>query len=142
VFRLTATDNQGAEGYDDVQVTVNMVIVDPLPPTVNAGDDQTITLPTSTINLQGSASDGSNNPVAVVRTKVSGPASYTIANPNNAQTSVTNLAAGIYVFRLTAISSLSASPIYDDVQVTVNNNITPPPPTSTFTPTYYVSPNG
>ncbi len=143
IFRLTATDNKWAEGYDDVAVTVNMVFIDPLPPTVNAWDDQSITLPNSTTTLQGSASDNTNSPVAVTRTKMSGPATYNITNPNSAQTTVTNLTtAGTYIFRLTATSNLTPSPIYDDVQITVNPETITPPPTNTFTPTYYVSPTG
>jgi len=74
---------------------------------------------------------------------MSGPATYNITNPNSAQTTVTNLTtAGTYIFRLTATSNLTPSPIYDDVQITVNPETITPPPTNTFTPTYYVSPTG
>ncbi len=53
-FQLTVTDNLGATGIDTVKVTVNPANI---PPTANAGPDQTITLPTNTVTLFGSGND-------------------------------------------------------------------------------------
>ena len=47
-------------------------------PTVNAGADQTITLPTSTLNLTGTASDSDGSISSYAWTKVSGPIGSTI----------------------------------------------------------------
>jgi hypothetical protein len=91
------------------------------PPSANAGNDQTITLP-NTATLSGAASDdGLPNPPAVLTTtwsKISGPGTVTFGNANSLNTTASFSAAGVYVLRLTASDSLlSAS---DDVTVTVN----------------------
>jgi hypothetical protein len=53
------------------------------PPVANAGADQTVTLPTNTVNLDGSASaDPDNNITNYAWTKISGPPSFNIANAN------------------------------------------------------------
>jgi hypothetical protein len=92
-------------------------------PTVNAGGDQTITLPSSA-SLSGTASDdGLPNPPATLTTtwsKVSGPGTVTFANASARATTASFSAAGSYVLRLTASdSALSAS---DDVAITVNSS--------------------
>ncbi|WP_333863197.1 PKD domain-containing protein, partial [Chitinophaga sp.] len=53
VFRLTVKDNEGATSTADVTVTVNNANT---PPVANAGSDITITLPTTTALLDGTAS--------------------------------------------------------------------------------------
>ncbi len=92
-----------------------------LPPTVNAGPDQSITLPASA-TLSGSvADDGLPNPprtTTVTWSQVSGPGTATFANANAASTTATFSAAGSYLLRLTASDSqLSSS---DELQITVN----------------------
>ncbi|MEQ1762822.1 MAG: peptidoglycan DD-metalloendopeptidase family protein [Pyrinomonadaceae bacterium] len=94
-------------------------------PTVNAGNDQAITLPAAT-NLSGTASDdGLPNPPATMTTNwsfVSGPGSVTFGNANSVTTSASFSSAGSYLLRLTASdSSFTTS---DDVVVTVSS---PPP---------------
>jgi PA14 domain/K319L-like, PKD domain len=121
IYVLRLTVNDGAVTVsDDVTITVN-----PVPPNsapvVNAGADQTITLP-STATLNGSATDDGlpSPPAQLTRTwtKVSGPGTVTFANASAASTSATFSTSGTYVLRLTASdSALSAS---DDVTVTVN----------------------
>ena len=72
------------------------------PPTVDAGPDQTITLP-SAVSLDGTVSDdGLPNPPAAVTTtwsKVSGPGTVTFANANAVDTTATFSAAGTYILR-------------------------------------------
>lgn len=70
-------------------------------PVVNAGADQIITLPISSINVAGSATDSDGMIASVSWTKLSGPASYTLTNGNSLNATVSNLVAGTYVFRLT-----------------------------------------
>jgi hypothetical protein len=89
-------------------------------PQVNAGPDQTITLPNSAM-LAGTVSDeGLPTPPAAVTvtwSQVSGPGTVTFSNANAVDTTATFSAPGAYVLRLTANDgALSAS---DDVSFTV-----------------------
>ena len=89
------------------------------PPVVNAGADQSITLPAAA-SLAGSVSDdglpAGGTPTALWSV-VSGPGTVTFADANAASTSATFSAAGPYVLRLTGSDGeLSAS---DTVGVTV-----------------------
>ena len=70
-FELRVTDNNGAFGRDTIQVTVNPA--GNIPPTANAGPNQTITLPTNTVTLSGSGTDADGNITAYLWTKISGP---------------------------------------------------------------------
>ena len=89
------------------------------PPTVNAGADQSITLPASSVTLSGSAADSDGNITSLVWSKVLGPASGTITNPTQAQTTVTNLVQGSYTFELRATDNGGAVK-RDSVIVVVN----------------------
>jgi hypothetical protein len=86
-------------------------------PVANAGADNTITLPNN-VTLVGSATDSDGTVATYAWSKLSGPGSFTITTPNAATTTVTGLAVGTYVFRLTATDDDGATSI-DDVQVTV-----------------------
>ncbi|MEP7181304.1 MAG: RHS repeat-associated core domain-containing protein [Betaproteobacteria bacterium] len=91
------------------------------PPVVNAGANQTITLP-SGASLPGSATDdGLPNPPGQLTyswTKFSGPGTVTFGNATMAATTATFSAPGSYVLRLTA--SDGALPESADVTITVN----------------------
>jgi TolB protein len=109
------------------------------PPIANAGADQVISLPTNTVSLNGSAStDPDNNITSYQWTKISGPSSFTIANPNSLQTQVTNLVAGDYQFELKVTDQFG---LYnkDMVQVTVWNSSEPSPPPCTTCKIVFVS---
>ncbi len=71
-----------------------------LPPIVNAGTDQSVTLPVSGVILNGTGLDPDGSVTGVLWEKVSGP-NATIINPNVLVTQVTGMVAGNYVFRLT-----------------------------------------
>jgi hypothetical protein len=119
VLRLTASDSV-LSASDDITVTVNSAPVNKAP-VVNAGPDQTVTLPAAA-NLAGTATDDNlPNPPAKVTTtwsKVSGPGTVTFANASALTTTATFSASGPYVLRLTANdSALSAT---DDIAITVN----------------------
>lgn len=105
-FKLTATDNLGAQGSDIMQVTVNPANVSP---TANAGTDQAIQLPTSTTTLIGSGNDPDGSITGYLWTKVSGPAGGTITSPTSATTGITALGAGTYVFNLQVTDNQSAT---------------------------------
>src|SRR5450755_1273430 len=87
--------------------------------TANAGANQTITLPTSSVTLDGSASTGTIT--SYTWTKVSGPNTPTITTPNAVTTTVTGLVQGTYVFQLSVNAGASTS------QVTISVNPVPPP---------------
>ncbi|HVF46996.1 MAG TPA: hypothetical protein VNA17_05460, partial [Pyrinomonadaceae bacterium] len=99
------------------------------PPSVNAGPDQTITLPVNTVNLVGTATDDGlpAGTLSVSWSRVSGPASVTFGNASVATTTATFSLAGTYVLRLTASDTQLASS--DEVTITVN-----PAATASLTP--------
>ncbi|MGZ3991420.1 MAG: PKD domain-containing protein [Flavisolibacter sp.] len=117
-FRLTATDNSGATAFADMNVTVNAA--PNRPPVVNAGTNQTITLPTSSLALAGSASDSDGTIASYQWTKIAG-GNATIGSPASAATSVSGLTQGTYTFRLTATDNSGAS-AFADMTVTVKPN--------------------
>ena len=117
VFRLTVTDNGDSTASAEVQVTVNAEPATNPAPVVNAGNAQSITLPTNTLTLNGTASDNNGTIVSYVWTKVSG-GNATIVSPDAAQTEIRDLTQGFYVFRLSATDNSGAT-VSSDVEVTV-----------------------
>jgi hypothetical protein len=93
------------------------------PPTVSAGADKTITLPTNSVSLTGSATDADGTIASYAWSKISG-GSATITSPSNASTTITGLVQGSYTFRLTATDNKGAI-ASDDVLITVNAQPTP-----------------
>ncbi|HJS56146.1 MAG TPA: PKD domain-containing protein [Chitinophagaceae bacterium] len=88
-------------------------------PIAFAGADQTITLPTDSILLNGSASNDPDGRITVWQwTKVSGPSSFLIVNASTVQTQVSNLLQGIYQFELKVTDNAGLFS-KDTVQVTV-----------------------
>jgi hypothetical protein len=114
VFRLTVKDTQGTAKYDDVQVIVNSTTNTAL--TVSAGADRTITLPTNSLYLQGTASD-SDGIASYQWGKISGP-SASLRGYTTSKLMAYNLLAGTYVFRLT-VKDTRGTVKYDEVKVTV-----------------------
>src|SRR5260221_112150 len=123
VFRLTVTDNQGAQASDNATVTVNPAAN--MPPVANAGGNKTITLPTNSIVLNGSGTDSDGSIAGYSWTKVSGGAA-TLTNANTASLTASGLTAGTYVFRLTVTDDQGAQ-ASDDATVTVNPAANIPP---------------
>jgi len=122
-FQLTVTDNNGKTGTAVVSITVKPA---PLPPVANAGSPQTITLPTNSITLNGSASTAPSGSITSYQwTKLSGPASGVISNAGSAITTVTGLTEGVYVFQLKITDNNSAS---STASVSVTVNAAPVPP--------------
>jgi gliding motility-associated-like protein len=124
VFRLTVTDNQGAQASDDATVTVNPVGSN-ASPVANAGPDKTITLPTNSVVLSGSGTDSDGSITTYAWTQVSGP-SVTMTNTSQPAVSLSNLVAGIYTFRLTVTDNQGATGS-DDAVVVVNSASTTHP---------------
>lgn len=112
VFQLTVKDDDGASRSDDVRVTVNAS------PVVSAGADRVITLPNTSLTINGSATDSDGTISSLTWTKVSGGAA-SLSGATTKTLYITGLAAGNYVFRLTAKDNRGASK-FDDVSVVVN----------------------
>ena len=130
MFELKVTDNGGLSAKDTLNIIVDAVLTTNHPPIARAGPDQTITLPTNTIILDGSAStDPENNITSYVWTKISGPSSFNITNANAVQTQVTTPVQGTYQFELKIID-VGGLFSKDTMQVLVNNQLPPPPPPS------------
>ena len=117
LFELKVTDNNGATGKDTVKVTVNPATN--IPPVAQAGSDQTITLPTNTISLNGKGTDSDGTISTYLWTKIAGPAAGTITDASSASTTVKGLIAGNYIFQLTVTDNKGAKAT-DSIYVTVN----------------------
>jgi hypothetical protein len=119
-FQLKVTDNGGMSSMDTVNVVVNAAAPVNQPPVAKAGADQTITLPTNSVTVNGSASSDPDGSIATyLWTKISGPAQYSIGNNTAASTIVNNLTAGVYAFQLRVSDNLGALAL-DTIKVTVN----------------------
>ncbi len=103
VLALSANDGEFT-GTGDVTITVTDSNKAPV---VNAGPNQTITWPTNSVTLNGSATDDGvpNGTLALSWLQVSGAGTATFANPNAAITNVTFSKPGTYILRLSANDS-------------------------------------
>ncbi len=115
-FRLTVTDDGGLTAFDDVSVNVSAASGAPV---VNAGVDKTVTIPSSSATLNGSASDPSNQIYAYLWTQLSGPSNATRSGESSLNLTASNLIEGTYVFRLRVYSETGLVGA-DDATVTVS----------------------
>ena len=96
------------DGYVNSAPVTMTVTANPVnqPPVVNAGPNQTITLPTNTVTLNGSATDDGlpNGTLTIQWTAISSPAGsiVTFSQPTSATTQATFSAAGLYTLQLSA----------------------------------------
>jgi len=127
VFTLTVTDNHGLSSNSNVTVTVNPLFNQA--PVSNAGSNASVTLPVNSITLDGSASyDPDGTIAAYYWTQISGPSSYTIADPTAVKTTLSNLTEGNYEFQLQVRDNAGVIGM-SSVFITVNPNqgaVTPP----------------
>jgi alpha-tubulin suppressor-like RCC1 family protein len=107
-------------------------------PIVDAGANQTITLPNNTVTLSGSATDDGlpNSTLTYSWVKYSGPAAatgtVTFSNPTSKNTTATFSAAGTYHLHLTANDGQYSG--MDRVTIVVNASTSNVPPTSNAGP--------
>lgn len=118
-FRLKVTDDKGAIAGDDVKVIINSTTSSA--PTVSAGADKTLTLPTNSVYIQGSASD-SDGISSYQWTKVSG-GTASLSGQTTSKVRAYNLVAGTYVLRLT-VKDTKGNSKYDDVKIIVQSSTT------------------
>jgi gliding motility-associated-like protein len=129
IFRLTVTDDKGAQGFDEGNVRVNPTPPN-VPPLTNAGVPIDITLPIDSTPLDGTASTDPDGSISMYTwTQVSGPSTATVGGNGTSTPTVSGLIHGIYIFRLTATDDDGESS-FDDVQVTVNPEPLNTPPTA------------
>jgi hypothetical protein len=119
-FNVIVTSSNGQNHWNQAYFTIT---VNPSPahnpPTVNAGSDQSITLPDNTISLSGTVAAANGYMIdSKAWTKISGP-SANINSAGELTTNVTITTSGNYVFRLTATDNTGLS-AYDEVIVSVN----------------------
>lgn len=127
-FQLTVTDNQGATGTNQMQIFVLAAPINQLP-TANAGADQSIQLPTTVVSLAGTGADSDGTISSFSWNQINGPNTGIITSPNSANTTVTNLIAGTYRFRLTVTDNQGGQG-FDTVQVIVSSSPPPVNPTA------------
>src|SRR6185437_9258074 len=114
---MTAVSNQTLVTWNSAANTA---------PVVHAGTNQTITLPTNSATLNGTATDDGlpNGTLTTTWTQVSGPVQAAIASPDQLVTVVSFTQPGTYVFKLTASDSVLTSSA--NVTITVNQqNLAP-----------------
>ncbi|HVX00610.1 MAG TPA: hypothetical protein VHA52_09285, partial [Candidatus Babeliaceae bacterium] len=110
VFQLMVIDNAGASDSGQLKITVNPSISLNQPPIAIAGDNQSITLPETTLPVDGSQSyDPDGTTLLYQWTEKSGPSSYKIESPTNAKTNISGLVDGAYVFTLTITDDKGAT---------------------------------
>lgn len=92
------------------------------PPVADAGENQTITLPTNSVTVNASGSTDDVGITSYLWTKTSG-GTATITSPTSVSTTITGLVEGTYVFRVT-VEDVEEESDFDEVTITVN----PAPP--------------
>ena len=117
-FTLTLTVNDGTQSATDTLVVTVSPAGANVAPTVDAGVDQSITLPTATVSLSGSATDDGPAASLTYAWTSSDTAATTFSAATAAATDATFSAAGSYTLTLTVSDgSLTGT---DTVVVTVN----------------------
>ncbi|MEP6747557.1 MAG: PKD domain-containing protein [Bacteroidota bacterium] len=137
VFTLTVTDNHGLTSTASVTITVNAAVVTSVnkTPSANAGSNQTITLPTNSVTLNGSASSDPDGTITGYWwTQTGGPAGLAMTTRNAVTTTVSGLTAGTYTFVL-QVTDNGGLIAFSNITVIVNaaaSGSAPAPPVTTI----------
>lgn len=124
-LEVTATDPSQRAATASTTVTVLAAAEPNQPPTVSAGADVNVTLPSGPVTLHGQASDADGSISALSWTQQSG-AALTLSDTTTTDLTVTGLVEGTFVFRLTATDDLGATG-FSEVQVNVTSTANQPP---------------
>src|SRR5699024_8335058 len=101
-FRLTVKDDGKRGAQKEINVYVKAGAKNQPGIADIKGNDQRITLPTSSVVLDGSSSYDEDGKIESWEwTQITGPSKAKIASPHSAKTKITDLQAGTYSFRLT-----------------------------------------
>ena len=115
-FRITVTGNTGLTAW--VYDTVFVKAATSATPTVSAGANQTITLPTNSVTLTATASETNGTITSYTWVQISGPGNSSIMSKTTASTVVENLVQGTYTFRITVTGNTGLTAwVYDSVTV-------------------------
>ncbi|HTE08602.1 MAG TPA: T9SS type A sorting domain-containing protein [Flavitalea sp.] len=121
VFRVTVKDNRGDSSSADVKVTVNNIVktnINQLP-IADAGADQITTIDRPKVLLRGFRSRDTDGWIASFAwTRVSGPTGAVIEDSKLANSYLSGLVEGVYVYRFT-VSDNKGETSFDDVTITV-----------------------
>jgi gliding motility-associated-like protein len=123
-FRLTVTDDDGAQRSNAVDVNVAPEEVN-ISPIVDAGSNKSITLPTNSVTINATASDEDGEIVSYLWEQTSGNAGSTFSGENTTSLMVSGLTEGIYNFQIT-VEDDGGSFASDEVIITVTAINTPP----------------
>ncbi len=121
-LRILTTVASGGWNFNWFEYTLSGTVLPPplnKPPVANSGVAQTITLPTSSVQLSGSGTDADGTIASYNWTQVAGPSTATLSTPNAALTTASALVQGTYTFRLTVTDNQNSTGS-SDVNVTVN----------------------
>jgi gliding motility-associated-like protein len=124
VFKVQVTDDDGSTSSDEITVTVAPPGANILP-VVLAGAERTVSIPATSVTLNGSASDSDGAITSIGWTQESGPTSPILAGVNTTTLAVNGLQQGSYVFKLTATDNEGAS-ASSETTVTVKGAAIPP----------------
>lgn len=108
-FQLKVVDNTGLTDSAIVIITINSAPPVNQPPIVGAGTNQTITLPTNSTALTGTATDADGSISSKLWSQVSGPSTAIISAPNSLSTTISSLIEGQYKFQFQATDNLGLS---------------------------------
>ncbi|MDF2190481.1 T9SS type A sorting domain-containing protein [Paraflavitalea sp. CAU 1676] len=131
VFKLIVVDDKNVTASDDIKVS--LLATDGRGSTgVNPGPNVTLTLPTNSLTLDGTASyDPFGGKINGWRwIKLSGPAAGTVTNTGVAVTTATGLVEGSYVFQLTTWNSQWEPKSATKIVTVQKGNGNPPPVTN------------
>ncbi|XP_046672633.1 dyslexia-associated protein KIAA0319 [Homalodisca vitripennis] len=123
-FILKVTDE--ADQFDTSTVHVFVKPPTNKPPTANAGKNMTVSLPQTTVLLDGSKSSDDIKIVSWNWEMVSGPGKVEFSAKNESVTNVTSLTKGQYIFKLT-VTDGNGNIAANTVSVTVTQNSNSPP---------------
>ena len=134
-FSLTVTDNNGLTNTANTTVTVNAALSTPSvivnqAPVSNAGAAVTITLPTNSVTLDGSASYDPDGSIVQYYWKMDAGPGSAIGDIFGKTTTASNLSAGTYTFLL-QVKDNSGAVAYSTKTVTVNPAVSTTPPATT-----------
>ncbi|QNF33977.1 DUF5060 domain-containing protein [Adhaeribacter swui] len=125
----------GGTGVAGIALTVSFTVISNQLPKANAGADKTITLPTTTIVLNGSGTDADGTISGFSWSQVSGPNTATFSSKTIATPTISNLIQGSYIFNLQVKDNLNMWSVADNVTITVQKTTSNSPPVVVQKPT-------
>jgi chitodextrinase len=117
-IKLTVTDTAGLKATDNMVITVNAAPANILP-TANAGADTSITLPNSTLELEGIATDSDGEIREYQWTQVGGANTAGITEHDAGQVTISFLIPGTYTFQFRVVDDKGGMAT-DTINVVVN----------------------